>query len=398
MLLILRSHLTTLCGLLDREADTASLQVQIDDLHPQLLTRGDDLFRQVDMVCRHFGDVYESLDTVAHLHERAERDEFGDSTVDQFADTVARSELLPGILLGSLQREADALAAEIYLEDLHFDLVADAHHRVRVVDVLPGELRHVDQAVHPAEVDEGAEVDHRRHHAVALLAGLEIVEERLALLLLCLFEPGSAGQHDVVAVLVEFDDLGLEVLPDVGLEVPHPAQFDQRRRQEPAQADVHDQATLDDLDHQTLDHSTGFLDALDLAPGPFVLGAFLGQEQASVLVLLGEDECFDALTHGDDLVGRDVVADRQLTAGDHAFGLVADIEQDLILVDPHDCAFDELAVLDENHGGGVRLLDIHPPEVCVDYLAGGVVSIGIEGSESRLGLDGCVGLHSALVG
>ena len=256
----------------------------------------------------------------------------------------------------------------------------------------------MDQAVHPAEIDESAEIDHRGNDPGAVLAGLEIVEERLALLLLGLLQPGSARQHDIVAVLVELDDLGLEVLADVGLQVPHPAQFHKRGRQESPQADVHDQTALDDFDHQALDHSAGFLDALDLAPGPFVLGALLGQEQAPLLVLLGEDEGFDGLTHRDDLVGIDIVADRQFTAGDHALRLVADVEQNLVLVDPHDCAFDELAVFDNNHGGGVRLLDIHPPEVCVDYLAGGVISIGIEGSESRLGLDGCVGLHSALVG
>ena len=42
------------------------------------------------------------------------------------------------------------------------------------------------------------------------LAGLEVGEEVLALLLLGLLQPGPAGQHHVVAVLVELDDLGLE--------------------------------------------------------------------------------------------------------------------------------------------------------------------------------------------
>jgi hypothetical protein len=41
---------------------------------------------------------------------------------------------------------------------------------------------------------------------------------------------------------------------------------------------------------------------------------------------------------------------RQLAAGDHALGLVADVEQDLVLVDLDDRALDELAVLDLDHG------------------------------------------------
>jgi hypothetical protein len=126
---------------------------------------------------------------------------------------VGGGELLPRILLGGLERQADALAVEVDLEHLHLDLVADGDDRAGVVDVLPGQLGDVDEAVHAAEVDEGAEVDDRRHDALADLAGLEVGEEVLALLLLGLLEPGPAGQHHVVAVLVELDDLGLERAP-----------------------------------------------------------------------------------------------------------------------------------------------------------------------------------------
>src|ERR687892_309147 len=101
---------------------------------------------------------------------------------------------------------------------------------------------------HAAEVDEGAEVDDARHDALADLAGPEVGEEVLALLPLRLLQPCPAGQHDVVAVLVELDDLGLERLAHVGLQVAHPAQLDERGGPEPPQADVEDQAALDDLD------------------------------------------------------------------------------------------------------------------------------------------------------
>ena len=183
------------------------------------------------------------------------------------------------------------------------DLVADGDDRPRVVDVLPRQLRHVDEAVHAAEVDEGAEVDDRRNDALADLARLQVGEEVLALFLLRLFEPGPAGEHDVVAVLVELDDLGLERAPDIGLQVAHPAQLDERCRQEAAQADVEDQAALDDLDDRTLDDAVGFLDLLDRAPRPLVLGPLLGQDQPAFLVLLLEDERLDLVADADDLGG-----------------------------------------------------------------------------------------------
>ena len=80
---------------------------------------------------------------------------------------------------------------------------------------------------------------------------------------------------------------------DVGLQVAHPAQLDERGRQEAAQADVEDEAALDDLDDRAADDAVGFLDLLDRAPGPLVLGPLLGQDQAAFLVLLLEDEGLD---------------------------------------------------------------------------------------------------------
>ena len=122
-----------------------------------------------------------------------------------------------------------------------------------MVDVLPRQLGHVDEAVHAAEVDERAEVDDRRHDAAADLARLEVGEELVALLALGLLEVRAARQHDVVAVLVELDDLALDLPAHVGLEVAHAAEVDERRGQEAAQADVEDQAALDHLDDRALD-------------------------------------------------------------------------------------------------------------------------------------------------
>ena len=75
-------------------------------------------------------------------------------------------------------------------------------------------------------------------------------------------------------------------LPDVGLQVAHPAQLDQRGGEEAAEADVEDEAALDDLDDRALDDAVGLLDLLDRAPRPLVLGPLLGQDEAALLVLL----------------------------------------------------------------------------------------------------------------
>ena len=96
-----------------------------------------------------------------------------------------------------------------------------------MIDVLPRQFGHVDETVHAAEIDEGAEVHDARHDTAAHLSGLEVGEEVFSLFLLGLLEPRATRQHDVVAVLVELDDLRLEAAPDVGRKVAHAAQLDE---------------------------------------------------------------------------------------------------------------------------------------------------------------------------
>ncbi len=158
---VLLGHLATLGCLLDGQADPPALEVDVDDLHPQLLTRCHYLLGQVDMVHGHLGDVDQALDAVSNLHEGTERDKLGDAPVDQFADLVRVGELLPWVGLCGLERQADPFLGQIDVEHLDFDLVTHRHHRRRVIDMLPRQFRHVDESVHAAQVDEGTEVDHR---------------------------------------------------------------------------------------------------------------------------------------------------------------------------------------------------------------------------------------------
>ena len=172
------------------------------------------------------------------------------------------------------------------------------------------------QAVHATKIDEGAEVDDGGHDALADLALLQLGKEVLADLGLGLLQPGAAGQHDVVAVLVQLDDLGLELHADVRLQIADPAHLDQRSGQEAAQADVDDQAALDDLDDLTGDDAVLFLDLLDRAPGALVLSPLLGQDQAAFLVLFLLDQGLDLVADADHLERVDVVLDRELFGGD----------------------------------------------------------------------------------
>ena len=119
------------------------------------------------------------------------------------------------------------------------------------------------------------------------LALFQLVEEGRANLGLGLLKPCTAGQHNVVAVLVQLDDLGFDFLADVWSRVAHTAHLDERCWQEATQADVQDEATLDNLDDGTGNDAVLFLDLFDVAPSTLVLSTLLGQDQAAFLVFLG---------------------------------------------------------------------------------------------------------------
>src|SRR5439155_3783861 len=236
------------------EADPSPGHVHVDDLDPDLLPHRDHLLGRFDVLVGQLGDVDQALDPLTDPHEGPEGNELGDRAVDDLSGLVLALELPPWILLRRLEGERHALPSQVDVQDLNVDLLSHRHDLAGVINVLPGELRDVDESVHaPADVHEGSEVHDGGDHASAALPLLQALQERLPPLALGFLEEGPAGQHDVVPVAVQLDDLALERLAHIRVEVADPAQLYERSRQKSTQADVQDQATLDDLDDRARD-------------------------------------------------------------------------------------------------------------------------------------------------
>ena len=208
----------------------------------------------------------------------------------------------------------------------------------------------MDQAVDAVEVDEGAEVDDVRDGAGDDVADVQLVDDLLADLFALLFEDGAARQHDVVAVAVHFDDAAGELLADVLRKILHAADVDERGRQEAAHAQVEDEAALDDLDDRALHRHAALVRLFDALPGLLEAGPLLGEDQPPVGVLLLHDERVDLFAELYLVGGVHRLADRELADGDDPFGLVADVDQDLVLVDAHHGAGDDVALAEDVDG------------------------------------------------
>src|SRR3954470_22508816 len=126
-----------------------------------------------------------------------------------------------------------------------------------MVDVAPGELGDVDEAVDSVQVHEGPEIDDVGDGALNDHARLEAVEDLLAHLLALLLEHRAPRKHDVVARAVELDDLALDLLAEELVQVLDAADVDQRGGQEAAHPEVDDQAAVDPLDDGALHRLAG---------------------------------------------------------------------------------------------------------------------------------------------
>ena len=297
------------------------------------------------MLVGHLGDVDQALDALAQVDESAERDKLGHSTLDDSADGVLLDQCAPRILGGLLETQGDALAVEVDVENLDLDLLADLDNLGRMVDVVPGELGNVDEAVDTAEVDEGAEVDDGGNGTLETHARLELGQDLGTLGLTGLLEHDATGEDDVVAVAVHLDDASLDAGAHVGGEVLDTTEVDEGSRQEATQADVEDQAALDNLDNLALDVLAGVELLLDAVPSTLVLSTLLGQDQTTVLVLLLENQSLDGITECNDVCRVSVLADGQLADRDNALGLESDVNEHLVMLDLNDSAVNEIALI-----------------------------------------------------
>ncbi len=155
----------------------------------------------------HLGDVDQAFDARLQLDEGAVVGDVGHATGDLHAHRVLDADALPGIRLELLHAERDAVGFLVDADDLHLHRLADLEDLGRVVDAAPGHVRHVQQAVDAAEVDERTVVGDVLDHAVDDLAFLEVLDD-LRTLLGALSSRNRAARHDdVAAALVHLEDL-----------------------------------------------------------------------------------------------------------------------------------------------------------------------------------------------
>ena len=262
----------------DREADAATLVVDVDDLGLDLLADVVAGLGVVDLVPRELALVDQAVDA-AEVDEDAERGDRADRAGDLLADLQAAEQLVA--LLAALLVEGDLLGQDqavrlaVDLEDLEPELAADERHQL-LGDLL-GRVARLVVLRAAREVDDLADRDEAADAAVDDEATLVVVDDRrldddarLELLLhgapLAL-EAGAAERQDDVALgRLRLEDVDEDGVPDRQLRLALAVATEQLAVADDAFAlgtDVDEDLVLVDADDLALDDVT-VLEALDV--------------------------------------------------------------------------------------------------------------------------------------
>src|SRR5208337_328551 len=267
-------------GLLEAERDAALGGVDFEHLDLDLLAGRDDLARMdVLLGPGHLRDVDEALDSRLQLHERPVVGDVRHAALHLLADLVPGLDIGPRIFLQLLHAKRDAMGLVVDLDDAHLDLLADGQHLARVVDPPPGDVGDVQEAVDAAEVDERAVVGEVLDRAVDDLALGQVGDDLVALLGPALLEHGAAGDNDVAAAAVHFQDLERLRHVHQRRDVAHRPDVDLAARQKGHGAvEVDGEAALDLVEDDALDLLVLLEGLLELDPALLAAGLVARQD------------------------------------------------------------------------------------------------------------------------
>ncbi len=336
------------------------LGIEGNDLELQLLAFVHHIARMSDTLMGELADVDQALEAVADAYERAEVDQLRDRAIDDVARIEVGHRRMPRIRLEAANRQADPAAFVVDVDDLGLDLLADLVAGLWIVDLVPRELALVDEAVDPAEIDEHSERGDRADRSADLLTHLEAAEELVAFLAPLLVQGDLLREDQAVGLAIHLEDLQAEFAADERLQLlgnllgrvarlvvlgPAREVDDLADGNEPANPAVDDEATLVVVDDRRLNDHARLELLLHRAPLALQAGPAQREDDVALRRLGLQDVDEDGVADGElRLCFR--VPPVELAIAHDAFTLGADVDQDLVLVDPNHDSFHDIAVLE----------------------------------------------------
>ena len=130
----------------------------------------------------------------------------------------------------------------------------------------PGHVGHMQQSIHAVEINECTEIGDVFHGPNYSIADVNALQELLALFAALLFDYLAPAEHDVLSLVIQFDDFEIVSVADELLQILWRNDIDLRRWQKCLNPDVHHQAAFDDRSDLAFDQAVTFENGNDLVP------------------------------------------------------------------------------------------------------------------------------------
>ena len=155
----------------------------------------------------HFGNVDQTFDALFQFNERTVVGDVGHATRQLRSDRVFLFDVRPRIGFQLFHTQGNTLGFGVEADNLDFDGLTDGQRFGRVVDAFPSNVGHVQQAVNAAQVDECAVVGDVFDNAVQNLTFGQVFNQFGTLFDAGFFQNGAAGNNDIAAGAVHFQNL-----------------------------------------------------------------------------------------------------------------------------------------------------------------------------------------------
>ena len=265
--------------------------------------------------------MHKAFDSTLDFDKRAVGKELGHLTLDLLADGVFALDIFPWVFGHLLETKRNTLFLTINVKDDHINGLADVQQLGRMVDTAPRHVCDMEQAVHTSEIDEGTEIGEILDRTDDLVADLDGLKERLALLGALGFDDFAAGKDDIFALVVDLDDLEFV---DVSNEFGKILGWDDIHLgagEESLDPNIDGESAFDDRFNLATDESTIVKDFDDLVPVLLVGGFLFGKNYHSLIVLETLKKDLNLITDLDFII-------LEFVGGDGTLRFVADVHED----------------------------------------------------------------------
>ena len=322
-------------ALLHAQRDTAASFVDLEDHDFNFVAQRYNLGRMHVLVGPvHFGNVYQTFDTLFDLNERTVVGQVGHLAEQACALRVATCQTIPRIVAHLLDAQGNAILLLVELQYLGFNFVANRQHFGRVLHATPCQVGDVQQAVDTAQVNECTVVGDVLDDTLDDCAFFQVFQQGLAVGTLRCFQHSAAGNHHVVALAIQLDDLQLHRLVFVWCGVLDRTCIHQRTGQECTDAVHHGSQTALDLAADITFNDTAFFHCLfQIDPGSQAFSLLARQARFAVTVFQGFDGDSDEITGLNFDCARCVF---EFFNGNKTFGLQSGINHNHVLLDAND--------------------------------------------------------------